>query len=95
MNECKDCGTKLVKVGEEKHYVGVSKITKTSATIVVSSQTLTADLNIGEESKFDVTSDGFYDIYIKIRFFVIIFSFGIRQVHFFAGSWFIRLIVFN
>src|SRR3989344_4091506 len=51
----------------ETHYVGVTKLTTTSITIEVSSTPQTAVFNIGDEKKFDVNADNYYDIYVKLN----------------------------
>jgi len=56
-----------VKVGTEDHYVGVIGVTSTTATINVSSRTQQAIFNIGDEKKFEVTNDSYYDIYVKLN----------------------------
>lgn len=56
-----------VKVNNEVHEVGVVALTAASVTINVSSTPQQATLSIGETKKFDVTSDGFYDLAVKLR----------------------------
>lgn len=56
-----------VKVGGAKHYVGVSAISGTTATIEISSNPVTVKLNIGEDAKVDLNGDGTYDMYIKLN----------------------------
>lgn len=56
-----------LKVSGETHYVGVSSVTSSGATIEVSSTPQTATLNIGETKKFDLASDGFYDLSVTLN----------------------------
>jgi hypothetical protein len=48
------------------HYVGIVSLTDTNATINVSSKPQQAVFYIGDEKKFDVNNDGYYDIYVKL-----------------------------
>ncbi len=57
---------KVTLKGEE-HYVGVIKVAENTATINVSSTPQQAVLSIGEEKKFDVDNDGYYEIYVKLN----------------------------
>lgn len=54
-------------IASKIHYVAVTALTTTSATISVSSTPQTATLSIGEEKKFDITGDGYYDISAKLN----------------------------
>jgi len=56
-----------VKVGSEDHYVGVTSLTTSSATIEISSDPVSVALDIGEDAKVDVDDDNFYDIYAKLN----------------------------
>lgn len=56
-----------LKINEEDHYIGIIGITGTTAKINVSSTPQQVILEIGESSKFDVTEDGFYDIWITLN----------------------------
>ena len=56
-----------VKVKGSSHYIKVIDITATTATISVSSTPQEAELGIGEEKKFDVTNDGYYDLSVKLN----------------------------
>src|SRR3989344_339226 len=51
----------------ENHYVKVADVVNKSVTITVSSTPQTATLAEGEEKKFEVTNDTFYDIYVKLN----------------------------
>lgn len=48
------------------HYVGVKSLTTSTATIEVSSAPQQSVFNIGDEKKFDVNSDNYYDISVKL-----------------------------
>jgi hypothetical protein len=54
------------KVGEEKHEIKVDKIENNSATITISSNPFTVTLFEGDERKYDLDSDGYYDLYLKL-----------------------------
>ncbi len=56
-----------VKLGNETHYIGVISLTSSSATINVSSTPQQAILAIGEEKKFEISGDGFYDMLVKLN----------------------------
>lgn len=56
-----------VKVSGVLHSVGVVSLTGTSAVLNVSSTTQQATLNIGDEKKFDVNGDGYYDLDVKLN----------------------------
>jgi len=56
-----------LKIGGATHYVGVTSVTSNSATIEISSTPQTATLNIGETQKFDLTTDGYYDLIVKLN----------------------------
>jgi len=62
-------GRAVFKVGTENHQVGIVKIDSTlkQVTINVSSIPQTAVFNIGDEKKFDVNADGYYDVYVKLK----------------------------
>ena len=55
------------KVNSEFHYIGVVKLTSTTATINVSSISQQAVFNIGDEKKFDVNADNYYDLNVKLN----------------------------
>jgi hypothetical protein len=55
------------KVGSSSHTFKVEDLTQTSAKITISSQTQEAVLLIGEEKKFDVSGDGYYDVLVKLN----------------------------
>ena len=56
-----------IKVGGKKHYVGVTSLTATSATIEISSDPVSVKLNIGQDAKLDLDKDGVYDMYVKLN----------------------------
>jgi hypothetical protein len=56
-----------VKIGTESHYVGIIKLTSTSATINVSSTPQQAVFSVGETKSFEVTEDDYYDIKVKLN----------------------------
>jgi hypothetical protein len=52
------------KLNEEIHYVGVRELTSSSVKIEIASDPVQVDMNIGEEKKIDLDSDGYYDLQI-------------------------------
>jgi len=56
-----------VTIDNEKHHVGVLSLTSTTATIEVASTPQEVTMEIGEERKFEVTGDDYYDIYVKLN----------------------------
>ncbi len=56
-----------LKVGRDIHYVGVSAVTTTTASIEVSSSPQKATLSIGDTRKFDLNSDGTYDLSVTLN----------------------------
>jgi hypothetical protein len=56
-----------VNVSNEDHYVGLIALTNTTATINVSSTPQQAVFNIGDEKKFEVTNDNYYDLLVKLN----------------------------
>jgi hypothetical protein len=56
-----------VEGSRTEHSVKVTNVSSDSVSIEVSSQTQTATLVLGQEKKFDVDSDGFYDISVKLQ----------------------------
>ncbi len=56
-----------VLVGGKKHSVGVTALTATSATIIISSDPVTINLNIRQDAKVDLDKDGTYDMYVKLN----------------------------
>jgi len=56
-----------VTVNSSTHYVGVISLTSSSAIINVSSTPQQATFNIGDEKKFEVTGDTYYDVLVKLN----------------------------
>ena len=56
-----------ITIGKEDHYIGVTALTATTATINVSSTPQQATFLVGEEKKFDVTNDSYYDLSVKLN----------------------------
>ncbi|MCX8158740.1 MAG: hypothetical protein N3D20_00370 [Candidatus Pacearchaeota archaeon] len=56
-----------IKIGSETHYVGVIKVSSNKVIINVSSTPQQAELSIGEEKKFEVTNDNYYDISVRLN----------------------------
>jgi len=56
-----------ISVGGETHHVGVVEISKTTATINITSDPIQIILNIGQDVKLDVLNDNFYDIYVLLN----------------------------
>jgi len=54
-------------VNNEEHYVGILELNETIATIEVSSKTRQANLSIGQEEKFELTNDNFYELLVKLN----------------------------
>lgn len=52
---------------EEAHTIKVDSVTDDSVSLTIQSNPIKVDLNIGEEKKFDLNNDGFYDIKIKLN----------------------------
>ncbi|OGJ19013.1 hypothetical protein A3K73_07725 [Candidatus Pacearchaeota archaeon RBG_13_36_9] len=51
----------------ESHYVTLQAFTRTSATVKVESEPQTATLNAGDEKKFELTGDSYYDLSVKLE----------------------------
>ena len=56
-----------ISINKEIHYVGLVSLTDKTATINISSTPQQAVFNIGDEKKFDVNSDGNYDLLVKLN----------------------------
>ena len=54
------------KVGGLDHHVGLVSVTASTATLEISSEPQTATLSIGDERKFDVSNDGYYDVRVML-----------------------------
>ncbi len=55
-----------VKIASETHYVGITSLSTTGATVEVSSTPQSKTMTIGETSKFDANGDGFYDMKVTL-----------------------------
>lgn len=56
-----------VTVAKKFHYIGIIDLSLTTATINVSSTSQQSIFNIGDEKKFEVTNDTYYDVYVKLN----------------------------
>jgi hypothetical protein len=56
-----------VLIDGDTHYVGVINVSSDRAIINVSSTPQSATLNVGETKKFEVNTDGYYDISVKLN----------------------------
>lgn len=56
-----------VSIGSEDHYVGVLSISTNNVDLEISSNPVQASLSPGEDGKFDVDGDGFYDIHVTLN----------------------------
>jgi len=54
------------EVNGEDHQVGVTAVGANTITIEVSSEPQDATLAVGDERRFDVLDDGYYDLYVKL-----------------------------
>jgi hypothetical protein len=59
-------GRVKLSVDGKTHYVSIATVTATSATIRVASNLTEVSLNVGGETKIDVSGDSFYDVYVKL-----------------------------
>ncbi|MDI3544583.1 MAG: hypothetical protein PWQ28_864, partial [Candidatus Woesearchaeota archaeon] len=57
----------LFRIDGESHTFKVEDVTKTTAGISISSETQEAILSIGEEKKFEITGDDYYDILVRLN----------------------------
>lgn len=55
------------RVGKAYHYAGIIGMTGKTVTMQVESEPQQATLSIGEEKKFEVNNDSYYDVYIKLE----------------------------
>lgn len=55
-----------VKIASETHYVGITSLSTTGATVEVSSTPQSKTMTVGETSKFDANGDGFYDMKVTL-----------------------------
>jgi uncharacterized delta-60 repeat protein len=56
-----------VTVNSAYHYVGIVALTSTTATINVTSMTQQATFSVGQERRFEVTNDSYYDILVRLN----------------------------
>jgi len=56
-----------IKIKNQTHYIGVANLTNTTATIEIFSIPQKNVFNVGDEKKFDVTDDDFYDIFVRLN----------------------------
>lgn len=56
-----------LKINTETHYVSVKSVSQTQVGVEVSSTPQTATLLIGQEKKFDINNDGYYDLNVKLN----------------------------
>lgn len=66
----KELGTKnrlSFTIGSATHYAGIQSLTSTTATITIASTPKDVVFNIGDEKKFDVTNDSYYDLSVKLN----------------------------
>lgn len=52
---------------EEVHSINVDSVNDNSVSLTIQSNPIKVDIKVGEEKKFDLDSDGFYDIKIKLN----------------------------
>ncbi|MBS3094692.1 hypothetical protein J4474_03430 [Candidatus Pacearchaeota archaeon] len=55
------------KLGTETHHVGIKSVSLTSAVIEVASTPQEFTMNVGEEKKFDLNTDGYYDLSVRLN----------------------------
>jgi hypothetical protein len=56
-----------IKIDGQEHYVGIRTLGSTTANMEVSSTSQQVIFNIGDENKFDVTGDDFYDLSVILN----------------------------
>jgi len=56
-----------IKINNKKHYIGVVGLEEDSVVVNISSTVQQAKFYVGDEKKFEVTDDNYYDIYIKLN----------------------------
>ncbi|MCK5611986.1 hypothetical protein KAR91_59500 [Candidatus Pacearchaeota archaeon] len=54
-------------IGDEEHTLTVDSVSDTSVNLIIESNPIQFDIDVGEEKKFDLDSDDFYDIEIKLK----------------------------
>tara|TARA_Y100000034_G_scaffold133771_1_gene200247 strand:+ start:198 stop:1925 length:1728 start_codon:yes stop_codon:yes gene_type:complete len=65
--ELKESKEVKFNLDEEVHTIKVDSVSDNSVSLTIQSNPIKVDLNIGEEKKFDLDNDGFYDIKIKLN----------------------------
>lgn len=56
-----------IKISGITHNIGITALTSTTATISIFSIPQEATLSIGDERRFDVDADNYYEIYVKLN----------------------------
>lgn len=56
-----------VTIDSEAHYVKVDSVSATQVKLIISSDPVEVTLAEGEEAKFDVTDDGYYDLQVTLN----------------------------
>ena len=49
------------------HSIGITNVESNAVTLTIASDPVTATLSVGDERKFDLSADGYYDLYIKLN----------------------------
>jgi len=57
-----------IDVKDETHTLNIKNITEKTVSIIIHSNPQEATFSVGEEKKFDVDEDGFYDLLVKLNF---------------------------
>ncbi len=55
------------QISEQSHTLKVDSVSTTSATITISSEPITLELNLSETKKVDLDSDGYYDLSVYLK----------------------------
>ncbi|MFH1358971.1 MAG: Ig-like domain-containing protein [archaeon] len=55
-----------IKINGLTHYVGVTSVSTSKATVEITSVPVKVELDSGEEARVDVDNDGFSDVYVKL-----------------------------
>lgn len=56
-----------IKINTQQHYIGIINLSSTYITINISSTPQQATLFVGDEKKFDLSEDDYYDLLIKLN----------------------------
>jgi hypothetical protein len=54
-------------IDNEEHTIKVNSVGSDSVNLIIQSNPIQVDIKVGEEKKFDLDEDGFYDIQIKLK----------------------------